>query len=77
MQEGWWRRPLLVTAPVDARFDALRRIAAADHLHPRDLLVHKAASYASMPAIRKKSELPAKVCARCGTSIYMAQEMAQ
>ena len=37
-QEGWWRRPLLATAPVDARFDALRRIAAADHLHPRDLL---------------------------------------
>ena len=37
-QAGWWRRPLLATAPVDARFDALRRIAAADHLHPRDLL---------------------------------------
>jgi epoxyqueuosine reductase len=37
-QAGWWRRPLLAAAPVDARFDALPRIAAADHLHPRDLL---------------------------------------
>jgi epoxyqueuosine reductase QueG len=37
-QAGWWRRPLLATAPVDARFDTLRRIAAPDHLHPHDLL---------------------------------------
>jgi epoxyqueuosine reductase QueG len=36
--EGWWRPPLLATAPVDERFAALPRIAAADHLHPRDLL---------------------------------------
>jgi len=36
--DGWWQAPLLVTAPVDARFDQLPRIAADDHLHPRDLL---------------------------------------
>jgi epoxyqueuosine reductase QueG len=36
--EGWWRPPLLATAPVDARFDLLPQIAADDHLHPRDLL---------------------------------------
>ena len=36
--DGWWQTPLLVTAPVDARFDQLPRIAADDHLLPRDLL---------------------------------------
>jgi len=36
--EGWWAPPLLVTAAVDDRFDALPRIAADNHLHPRDLL---------------------------------------
>jgi epoxyqueuosine reductase QueG len=36
--EGWWRAPLMASAPVDGRFDALRRIAADDHWHPRDLL---------------------------------------
>lgn len=34
----WWRSPLLVTAGADARFDALPRIAAPDHLLPADLL---------------------------------------
>ena len=36
--QGWWRKPLLVSAPVDARFDALPDIAMDAHLHPRDLL---------------------------------------
>jgi epoxyqueuosine reductase QueG len=36
--QGWWRAPLLATAPVDERFERLARIAADDHLHPRDLL---------------------------------------
>lgn len=36
--EGWWRPPLLATAPIDSRFDLLRRIAADNHLHPQDLL---------------------------------------
>ena len=35
---GWWRTPILATAPVDSRFDQLPQIAANDHLHPRDLL---------------------------------------
>jgi epoxyqueuosine reductase len=35
---GWWRAPLVATAPVDERFAGLRRIAAQDHFHPRDLL---------------------------------------
>jgi epoxyqueuosine reductase QueG len=35
---GWWRTPLLAAAPVDERFEMLARIAADDHLHPRDLL---------------------------------------
>ena len=33
-----WRKPLLVTARVDDRFDVLPRIAAEDHLLPRDLM---------------------------------------
>ena len=36
--EGWWQTPLMATAPVDSRFDQLPRIAADDHLLPRDLL---------------------------------------
>ena len=36
--DGWWQTPLMATAPVDSRFDQLPRIAADDHLHPRDLL---------------------------------------
>ncbi len=36
--DGWWQTPLLATAPIDSRFDQLPRIAADDHLHPRDLL---------------------------------------
>lgn len=35
---GWWQTPLLTAAPIDERFDQLPRIAADDHLHPRDLL---------------------------------------
>lgn len=35
---GWWREPLLVSAKIDSRFDLLPRIAARDHIHPRDLL---------------------------------------
>lgn len=35
---GWWRKPLLVTAKADERFDVLPQIAADDHLLPRDLL---------------------------------------
>lgn len=36
--EGWWRTPLLATAPVDHRFSRLPEIAAPDHMHPFDLL---------------------------------------
>jgi epoxyqueuosine reductase QueG len=36
--EGWWRPPLLTTAPIDARFEILPKIAADDHLHPCELL---------------------------------------
>ena len=35
---GWWKAPLLATGPIDGRFGALRRIAADDHFHPKDLL---------------------------------------
>lgn len=35
---NWWRSPLLAAAPVDARFDMLPRMAADDHLQPRELL---------------------------------------
>ena len=34
----FWRNPLLATAVVDDRFDMLPRIAAEDHVLPRDLL---------------------------------------
>jgi len=33
-----WRKPLLATAKADDRFDILRRIAAEDHILPRELL---------------------------------------
>jgi len=36
--DGWWRTPLLATARADSRFDELPRIAADDHMLPRDLL---------------------------------------
>ncbi len=36
--DGWWQTPLLAAAPIYSRFDQLDRIAADDHLHPRDLL---------------------------------------
>lgn len=36
--DGWWRSPLLATAPIDERFSQLPRIASPDHLHPNDLL---------------------------------------
>ncbi len=35
---NWWRDPLLVTATADERFDLLPKIAAPNHLLPRDLL---------------------------------------
>ena len=37
-QENIWRSPLVATARADQRFDLLPRIAARDHLLPRDLL---------------------------------------
>jgi epoxyqueuosine reductase len=36
--EGWWRRPLVASAPIDERFDQLTDIAYHEHLNPRDLL---------------------------------------
>ena len=36
--EGWWQTPLLASAPIDQRFDVLPKIAAANHIHPHDLL---------------------------------------
>lgn len=36
--QGWWRRPLLASAPVDDRFDMLPEIAMEGHRHPVDLL---------------------------------------
>jgi epoxyqueuosine reductase QueG len=36
--EGWWQTPLMASAPIDQRFDVLPKIAAANHMHPHDLL---------------------------------------
>ena len=36
--EGFWKTPLLVSAPIDARFDVLPQAAFNEHLHPHDLL---------------------------------------
>ena len=36
--EGFWQTPLLVSAPIDERFDLLPQIAFNEHMHPRDLL---------------------------------------
>ncbi len=35
---SWWRKPLMVSAPIDQRFDVLPQIALKTHLHPYDLL---------------------------------------
>jgi len=34
----WWQPPLMVSAPIDERFEELPRMAAPTHLQPRDLL---------------------------------------
>ena len=34
----WWRKPLLVTAKIDNRFQALPEIAAEGHMLPRELM---------------------------------------
>ena len=36
--EGFWLEPLLVSAPIDDRFQVLPEIAYEKHLHPHDLL---------------------------------------
>jgi epoxyqueuosine reductase QueG len=36
--ESFWQTPLLVSAPIDGRFDALPQIAFNEHMHPCDLL---------------------------------------
>jgi len=36
--EGYWQAPLLVSAPIDERFDLLPQIAFNRHMHPYDLL---------------------------------------
>ena len=36
--EGFWQTPLLVSAPIDERFELLPQIAFNEHMHPRDLL---------------------------------------
>jgi epoxyqueuosine reductase len=36
--DGWWQKPLVVSAVVDQRFDRLPQIAYHGHLSPRDLL---------------------------------------
>jgi epoxyqueuosine reductase QueG len=36
--EGFWQTPLLVSAPIDERFNILPQIAFNEHLHPCDLL---------------------------------------
>ena len=36
--EGYWQAPLLVSAPIDERFDLLPQMAFNRHMHPYDLL---------------------------------------
>jgi epoxyqueuosine reductase len=36
--EGFWQTPLLVSCPIDERFDILPQVAFNEHLHPHDLL---------------------------------------
>ena len=36
--EGFWQTPLLVSAPIDERFDILPQVAFNEHMHPNDLL---------------------------------------
>lgn len=36
--EGFWQAPLLVSAPIDERFDILPQVAFNEHMHPHDLL---------------------------------------
>lgn len=36
--EGWWQKPLVVSASIDQRFDQLPDIAYHEHIHPQTLL---------------------------------------
>jgi epoxyqueuosine reductase QueG len=36
--EGFWQTPLVVSAPIDDRFDILPQIAFDEHIHPHELL---------------------------------------
>ncbi len=36
--EGWWQTPLLVSTPIDERFDILPQVVFNEHMHPQDLL---------------------------------------
>jgi len=36
--DGFWQTPLLVSAPIDVRFDILPKVAFNEHMHPHDLL---------------------------------------
>ena len=36
--DGFWQTPLLVSAPIDERFDILPKVAFNGHMHPHDLL---------------------------------------
>jgi len=36
--DGWWQRPLMVSASIDQRFDQLPTIVYNEHRHPRALL---------------------------------------
>ncbi len=38
LEAGMWQAPLVVSAPIDGRFDVLPRIAFREHLHPRHIL---------------------------------------
>ena len=66
--DGWWQPPLLVSAPVDARFGRLAQIAAEDHLHPTDLLAdaHTVIVF-FIPFVKKlvKENKAGKECGKC------------
>lgn len=39
IKKGWWRKPLMVSARIDDRFDRLPEIAYHEHMLPKDLLL--------------------------------------
>jgi hypothetical protein len=64
---GFWQKPLMVSAPIDERFDILPQIAFNEHLHPHDLLPTARSLIVFFIPFKRESDLPEStyVCGKC------------